>query len=41
MDPNTQMGAQVNEKEKKKIFEYIQIEEKEGCKIGCGGVQVV
>ena len=41
MDPNTQMGAQVNEKQMKKILEYIQIGEKEGCKIGCGGVQVV
>ena len=41
MDPNTQMGAQVNEKQMKKILEYIKIGEKEGCKIGCGSVQVV
>ena len=40
MDPNTMMGAIVNEKQLKKILEYIKIGESEGCKIGCGGVQM-
>ena len=40
LDLNTMMGAQVNEKQLKKILEYIKIGEGEGCKIGCGGVQV-
>ena len=41
LDPNTMMGAQINPKHLKKILEYIKIGESEGCKIGCGGVQVV
>ena len=41
LDLNTQMGAQINEKQLKKILEYIKIGESEGCKVGCGGVQVV
>ena len=40
MDPNTMMGAIVNEKQMKKILDYIKIGEGEGCKIGCGGVQI-
>ena len=41
LDLNTQMGAQINEKQLKKILEYVKIGESEGCKVGCGGVQVV
>ena len=41
LDPNTMMGAQINPKQLKKILEYVKIGESEGCKIGCGGVQVV
>ena len=41
LDPKTMMGAQVNAKQLKKILEYVKIGESEGCKIGCGGVQVV
>ena len=41
LDPNTMMGAQINPKHLKKILEYVKIGESEGCKIGCGGVQVV
>ena len=41
LDINSMMGAQVNAKHLKKILEYVKIGEKEGCKIGCGGVQVV
>ena len=41
LDINTMMGAQVNSKQLKKILEYIKIGEKEGCKIGCGGIQVL
>ena len=40
MDPNTMMGAIVNEKQMKKILDYIKIGEGEGCKIGCGGVPI-
>ena len=40
MDPNTMMGAIVNEKQMKKILEYIKIGESEDCKIGCGGVPI-
>ena len=40
MDPNTMMGAIVNEKQMKKILDYIKIGEGEGCKIGCGGLQI-
>jgi len=40
LDLNTMMGAQVNAKQLKKILEYVKIGESEGCKIGCGGVQV-
>ena len=41
LDLNTQMGAQINEKQLKKILEYVKIGESEGCKVGCGGVQVI
>ena len=41
LDLNTMMGAQVNAKQLKKILEYVKLGESEGCKIGCGGVQVV
>ena len=40
MDPNKMMGAIVNEKQMKKILDYIKIGESEGCKIGCGGVRI-
>ena len=40
MDPNTLMGAIVNEKQLNKILEYVKIGESEGCKIGCGGVRI-
>ena len=40
MDPNTMMGAIVNEKQMKKILKYVKIGESEGCKVGCGGVQI-
>lgn len=40
LDINSMMGAQVNAKHLKKILEYVKLGESEGCKIGCGGVQV-
>ena len=40
LDPNSMMGAQVNEKQLKKILDYVKLGESEGCKIGCGGVQI-
>jgi acyl-CoA reductase-like NAD-dependent aldehyde dehydrogenase len=40
LDPNTMMGAQVNAKHLKKILDYVKLGESEGCKIGCGGIQV-
>ena len=41
LDMNTMMGAQVNSKQLKKILEYVKLGESEGCKIGCGGVQIL
>ena len=41
LDINTMMGAQVNTKQLKKILEYVKLGESEGCKIGCGGVQIL
>ena len=41
LDPNTMMGAQVNKKQLEKILEYVKLGESEGCKIACGGVQVM
>ena len=40
LDPSTMMGPQVNAKQLKKILDYVKLGESEGCKIGCGGVQV-
>jgi len=40
LDINSMMGAQVNAKHLKKILEYVKLGESEGCKIGCGGVQI-
>ena len=40
MDVNSMMGAQVNAKQLKKILDMVKVGEKEGCKIGCGGVQI-
>ena len=39
MDINTQMGAQINIKQMKKILQYIEIGIKEGAKLACGGKQ--
>ena len=40
IDPNSQMGSIVSEKQLKKVLEYVKIGESEGCKIACGGVRV-
>ena len=37
MDENTQMGAQINEGQVKKILSYIDIAKEEGATIACGG----
>ncbi len=37
MDPNTQMGSQINETQVKKILSYIDIAKKDGATIACGG----
>ena len=37
LDPGTQMGAQINEGQVKKILSYMDIAKKEGAKIACGG----
>ena len=37
LDPDTQMGAQINEGQVKKILSYMDIAKKEGAKIACGG----
>ena len=41
LDLNTMMGAQINGKQLKKILDYVKLGESEGCKIGCGGIQVL
>ena len=37
MDPATQMGAQVDENQMRKILSYIQVAKDEGASIACGG----
>ncbi len=37
MDPNTQMGSQINETQVKKILSYVDIAKKDGATIACGG----
>ena len=37
LDPNTQMGSQINEGQLKKIMSYIDIAKQEGATIACGG----
>ncbi|MGB2552387.1 aldehyde dehydrogenase family protein [Campylobacter sp. MOP51] len=37
LDKKTQMGSQINEKQAKKILEYIEIGKKEGAKVAVGG----
>ncbi len=39
LDPNTQMGSQVNEKQMKQILEYVEIAKKEGARVIAGGEQ--
>jgi acyl-CoA reductase-like NAD-dependent aldehyde dehydrogenase len=37
LDPNTQLGAQVNAAQQKKVASYIEIAKQEGATIACGG----
>ncbi len=37
LDPNTQLGAQVNMAQQKKVASYIEIAKQEGATIACGG----
>ncbi len=37
LDPNTQMGAQINKKQADKILEYVEIGKKEGARVAVGG----
>ena len=37
LDPNTQMGSQINEKQLEKILGYVEIGKKEGATVACGG----
>lgn len=37
LDPNTQMGSQINEGQANKILEYVEIGKKEGAKVAVGG----
>ena len=39
LDPNTQMGAQINEGQVRKILKYIDIAKAEGATIACGGAR--
>lgn len=39
MDPATQMGSQINEKQLEKILKYIEIGKEEGATVACGGVR--
>lgn len=38
-DPETQMGAQIDEGQLKKILDYVEIGKKEGATVACGGVR--
>lgn len=40
LDPNTQMGTQINANQLKKILEYVEIGKKEGAVVACGGFKV-
>lgn len=37
LDPNTQMGAQVDENQMRKILSYVEIAKEEGATVACGG----
>ncbi|ASM34748.1 aldehyde dehydrogenase B [Campylobacter sputorum subsp. bubulus] len=37
LDPNTQMGSQINENQAKKILDYVEIGKKEGATVAVGG----
>lgn len=37
LDPNTQMGSQINKRQAEKILSYIEIAKQEGAAIACGG----
>ena len=39
LDPHTQMGAQINESQVRKILKYIDIAKAEGATIACGGAR--
>ncbi|GAB6159539.1 aldehyde dehydrogenase family protein [Howardella ureilytica] len=39
LDPNTQMGAQIDKRQMNKILSYVQIGKEEGAKVLCGGEQ--
>lgn len=39
LDPNTQMGSQINEGQVRKILKYIDIAKEEGATIACGGAR--
>lgn len=41
LDKDTQMGAQVNEQQLKKILDYVEIGKKEGAKVATGGERYV
>ena len=38
-DPETQMGAQIDEGQLKKILDYVEIGKQEGATVACGGVR--
>ena len=40
MDKNSMIGAKINSKQLKTNLEYVKFGKIEGCKIGCGAVQV-
>jgi acyl-CoA reductase-like NAD-dependent aldehyde dehydrogenase len=40
-EPATQMGSQINEKQVKRILDYVEIGKKEGAVVACGGERAV
>ena len=38
LDPNTQMGAQVDQNQMRKILSYVELAKEEGATVACGGV---
>ena len=41
LDPNTQMGSQINQRQVEKILGYVELAKKEGARVVCGGERML